>query len=228
MNSGKGHFLKRLGIKLIAAALILIGLFVIADLSFRPIVETVNAYECHALVSDIINEAVSAEIERTDVDYSKLVNLSSNSSGEVVSIESNVMNINRLKTNIAARVEREIERLSVMNIEVPIGTLTGIQLLHGKGFPVGMSIQPLGYAETSIISEFTEAGINQTRHRIIVEINVNVDAIIPGFSTDVAVETSVVAAETIIIGRVPDAYTHVVTSSEDLTGLLQDYGAVLQ
>lgn len=220
-------FFRRLGVKLIALALIILGLFFIADLSFRPIVETINAYECHERVSRIINNAVLAEIERGGAEYSKLVNLTTNNDGEVISVESNVMNINRLKTEVAERIEREIERLSAINIEIPIGTLTGVQLLHGKGFNVGMSVQPLGYATTSIISEFTSAGLNQTLHRIIIEISADVDAIIPGFSTRVPVTTSIVAAETVIVGRVPDAYTHVITESGDLAGTLNDFGAVL-
>lgn len=221
------RFLRKLGLKLTAAALIMAGMLFLADLSFRPMVETINAYECHKAVSRIINAAVLAEIERTGADYSMLVNLTTNSGGEVISVESNVMNINRLKTSIAERVEREIERLSAIDIQIPIGTLSGVQLLHGKGFNVGMSVVPLGYASTSVISEFTEAGINQTLHRIIIEINADVDAIIPGVSTRVAVSTAIVAAETVIVGRVPEAYTHVITQSEDLAGTLNDFGAVL-
>lgn len=219
------NILRKLGLRLIAAALILTGLTLLTDLSLRPVVEKVNAYECHAAVTRVINEAVLSELDRVGADYTTLVDLQTNSGGEVISVQSNVMNINRLKTNIADRVEREIERLSAIEIQIPIGTLLGIQLLHGKGFSVGMSVQPLGYASTAVISEFTQAGINQTRHRILIEISAAVDAVIPGYSTEVPVKTSIVAAETIIVGRVPDAYTHVVTESEELVGLLQDYGA---
>lgn len=220
-------FLRKLGLKLIAAALIVLGLLFLADLSFRPMVETINAYECHETVSRIINAAVLAEIERAGADYPTLVNLTTNNDGEVISVESNVININRLKTNIAERVEREIERLSAIDIQIPIGTLSGVQLLHGKGFNVGMSVVPLGCATTSIISEFTAAGINQTLHRIVIEISADVDAVIPGMSTRVPVSTAIVAAETVIVGRVPEAYTHVITQSEDLAGTLNDFGAVL-
>ncbi len=218
-------FFKKLGIKFIALALILLGLTAVIDLSLRPIIETVNAYECHAAVSGIINDAINAELMREDINYSKLVNLTTNAEGEVVSIESNVININLIKNNIAQRIERELERMEAVSIEIPIGTLTGIQMLHGRGFSVGMTVRPLGYAETTIISEFTEAGINQTRHRIIVEIDADVDAVIPGFSTNVSIATSIVAAETVIMGRVPDAYTHVLSSEEGLAGTLEDYKA---
>ncbi|MCI5579233.1 MAG: sporulation protein YunB [Oscillospiraceae bacterium] len=219
-------FLNKLGSKLLALAFILIGLFLLAEASFRPMIESINAYECHELVSDIINDAILSELEQSNVDYSSLVTLTMNGNGEVTSVQSNILNINKLKTNVAERIEREIERLSAVDIQIPIGTLLGLQLLHGKGFNVGMSVTPLGYATTTIISEFTEAGINQTLHRIIIEINADVDAIIPGFETRVPVKTSIVAAETVIVGRVPDAYTHVITQSGELAGTLNDYGAV--
>ena len=226
MSKRTRNILSRLCLKLAAVAMILVGLLFLADLSFRPMVETINAYQCHEAVVRIINSAVLAELERGEADYAKFVTLSTNKDGEVISIESNVTNINKLKTMIAERVEREIERLSSVSIEIPIGTLSGVQLLHGKGFNVGMSVVPLGYATTTIVSEFTEAGLNQTLHRIIIEIDAEVDAIIPGFSTRVPVSTSIIAAETVIVGRVPDAYTHVITDSGDLAGIINDYGAI--
>lgn len=225
MAQARGFF-RRLGIKLIAAGMVAVGMLLLMDLSFRDIIETVNAYECHELVSKVLNEAISEELENEDTDYNKLVTLSTNNDGEVISVESNVVNINKLKTGIIRRLEREIARLSAYNIEIPVGTLLGIQLLHGKGFNVGMTVQPVGMASASIISEFVSAGINQTLHRIVIEISTSVDSIIPGFSTRVPVTTTVVAAETVIVGRVPDAYTHVI-ASDSFSGYLNDYGAIL-
>lgn len=223
----KRALLRKIGIKLIALALILIGLLVLADAAFRPMIEKVNSYECHKAVSGIINKVVLEELERADTDYSSLVTLCTNDDGEVTSVQSNVKNINRLKTSVSDRVEREIADLSAVDIKIPIGTLLGIDLFHGMGFDVGMSVAPIGFANTTIISEFTEAGINQTLHRIIIEISADVDAIIPGLKTRVCVKTSIVAAETVIVGRVPNAYTHVITGSGDLAGTLNDYDAVL-
>lgn len=225
MTDKTRRILRKFGVKLTAAAMIMLGIVFLTDLSLRPIIQTVNAYECHAAVARIINKAVISELERTDTDYASLVDLATDSGGAVVSIASNVMNINKLKTNVADRVEREIERMSAIDIQIPIGTLTGVELLHGRGFAVGMSVKPLGYAKTAIISEFSEAGINQTLHRILIEIVAEVDAIIPGYSTTVEVRTTIVAAETVIVGKVPDAYTHVISSDPELTGLLEDYGA---
>lgn len=219
--------IKRLGIRLIAAALFVAGLGLVTDLCFRPIIESVNYNECHAAVSDVINKSIAAELEHGDISYDKLAVLTRDESGSVCSIESDTVNINRLKNNIASRLEEALAELGSIEIKIPVGTLTGIQLLHGRGFEVGMTVNPQGYAQTSIISEFTEAGLNQTRHRIIIQITAVADAVIPGYSSRVTVTTAVVAAETIIVGKIPDAYTHVVAGDTDLVGLLQDYGAVL-
>lgn len=219
--------LRSIGFKLIAVSLILVGLCVIMELSFRPVIETVSANECHLAVSEMINTAVSEELSREDISYTKLVELNTNSDGEIIAAQSNVVNINKLKTGITQRLEAELREMGSSDIGIPVGTLSGISLLHGRGFEVGMAIKPIGYPKTTIISEFTEAGINQTRHRIIIEITVDADAVIPGFSSEISVSTSIIAAETIIVGRVPDAFTHVVSGDNDLVGILQDYGATL-
>lgn len=219
------RFLNKLGLKLIAVAAILIGVFIFVEASFRPIIERVNSIECHKAVSDIINRVVLDELEIIGADYSSLVTLSTNSGGDVTSVQSNIVNINRLKTSVAERVEKEIARLADLEIKIPVGTLSGLKLLHGKGFDVGMTVKPIGYASTAIISEFSEAGLNQTLHRIVIEITAEVDAVIPGFETRVEVKSAIIAAETVIVGKVPDAYTHVVTGSDDVAGLINDYGA---
>ncbi len=226
MNTDKLHrILRSVGFKLVAVSLIFIGLAVMADLTLRPLIEKVNAYECRNRVTDIINTAVNQELTRSDISYAKLVELNENAEGDVVSVESNVLNINLLKTGISERIEREMKRLPAVDIAIPIGTITGLQMLNGKGFELGMSLMPMGHSSTRIISEFTETGINQTRHRIIIEISVMVEAVVPGYATEVAVKTSIIAAETIIVGKVPEAYTHVVSGDADLVGTLEDYEA---
>ena len=225
LSNNKPSILRSVGLKLISVSLIFIGMMLFVDVSLRPVVEKVNVVQCSNTVTDIINSAVMDELRREDIDYSSLVKLSTNHDGEVISVESNVTNINTLQASVSARLNRELQRMSAVDISIPVGTLLGVQMLHGRGFDVGLSLRPIGYPKTQIISEFTEAAINQTRHRIIIEVVAVVDAVIPGYSTGVTVTATVVAAETIIIGRVPDAYTHVVSSDNDLVGKLEDYEA---
>ena len=52
---------------------------------------------------------------------------------------------------------------------------------------------------------FEEAGINQTRHRIFLEIAASIQIVQPLLSSTITVKTDVPLAETIIIGNVPQA-----------------------
>lgn len=223
----RSSLFRSVGKKLIAVALFLAGAMVLADLSLSPIIESVTTYECHAALDQLINRSVSDELKQEETEYGKLVELVTGDNGEIISVESNSVNINLLKAGISERMNRELRDFAALEIMIPIGTLTGIQMLHGKGFNVGMTVTPIGYADTRLKSEFTSAGLNQTHHRILVEITVKADAIVLGYSTDVTITTTVVAAETIIVGKVPDAYTHVTSYDDDLMGTLQDYGAQL-
>ena len=55
-------------------------------------------------------------------------------------------------------------------------------------------------------NEFTAAGINQTLHRITIDINVTITILTLAGTQDVEVDSSVIAAETVIVGQVPTTY----------------------
>ena len=80
--------------------------------------------------------------------------------------------------------------------------------------------------ETALISSFQSAGINQTLHRILVQIKVDISAIIPGYTASGTIDTQFVIAETVIVGNVPEAYTHVISGNDDVLGEINDYGAL--
>ena len=69
-------------------------------------------------------------------------------------------------------------------------------------------MQFVGSSNASFENEFTEAGINQTKHRIILNVDVSVSILLPGFSTYTKVSNRFTVAETIIVGTVPDSYVY--------------------
>ena len=56
-------------------------------------------------------------------------------------------------------------------------------------------------------SEFSAAGINQTRHRVILNVTTDVYVIMNGNNTSTQVENSFIIAETVLLGTVPLAYS---------------------
>ena len=215
----------KIGRKLIGLALFLSGILLLADLRVRPIIEKTSAYQSKVLATRIINEAVYSELENESINYGDLVTIVYNSDNSISSIESNMVNINRVKARITKNVNDELSCLNEHELSISLGTASGFEMFYNQGPLIPIKVQPEGYVEATLISSFEGAGINQTLHRIIVEIKTDISAIIPGYTSSATVETQFVMAETVIVGNVPGTYTHVISGNEDLISQINDYGA---
>lgn len=69
-------------------------------------------------------------------------------------------------------------------------------------------MQSVGSSTAYLSNEFSSAGINQTRHQIILNVDVYVSILLPGFSTATKVSNAFTVAETVLVGTVPDSYTY--------------------
>lgn len=218
---------RRIGIKLIGSAFVLLGLAGILQLMIRPNIINVCEYNSKvvtvSLIDDAINERLSALADGAD--YDKLVKLSYTSDGRVASIESNTNLINRIKNDMLNEINDRLMNGETENVELSVGTLSGVPLLYGMGPTVRMSVEPKGYADAVFISEFSDAGINQTLHRMIMRTTVSVTAFIPMYSVETRVCGDFLIAETVIVGNVPESYTHVITEDKDIVDTINDFGA---
>ena len=216
---------KRIGIKLLAIALIIVGIFLLIDIRIRPIIEQTAIYQSKILATRIINDAVYSQLDDEDFKYEGLITLSYNEDNSVSSIESNMVNINKLKAKINNSVNDQLAKIDQYDLSLAIRTISGFYSFYNQGPLIPIKVLPEGYVETSLISSFESGGINQTLHRILVDIKVDISAIIPGYTASGTVQTQYVVAETVIVGSVPNAYTHVISGSEDIVGEINDYGA---
>ncbi len=103
-------------------------------------------------------------------------------------------------------VNARLSAIPDQNVSIPLGTLSGIEFLSGRGPRVKLKMLPSSYVESALVNKFDTAGINQTQHQIMIEFTVTMTAILAPYSTTVDVVTNVCIAETIIIGTVPDTY----------------------
>ena len=71
-----------------------------------------------------------------------------------------------------------------------------------------VKIVPLTSSHVEIRNELTAAGINQTRHQILMEVDVDVTVLLPWSTADTRVSCPVLIAETVIVGSVPQTYLH--------------------
>ena len=86
------------------------------------------------------------------------------------------------------------------------GSFTGFKLLAGRGPGVKIGISPIGDVETDLKSEFTSQGINQTLHRIYLNVKCRVNILTPFQDLEKEIINQVLLAENVIVGRIPNTY----------------------
>ena len=115
---------------------------------------------------------------------------------------------NRLQSSILNSILERISEISTRDLSIPLGSLTGSNLLAGRGPLITVRMQSLGSSTAYLHKEFTSAGINQTKHQILLTVDVYVSILLPSFTTATKVSNSFTVAETIIVGSVPESYTY--------------------
>ena len=182
---------------------LLLAVILVLDSQIRPIVTTVTANEAKMNAVDTINKAVSKELADNSVNYTDLVNIERDSSGKILAITTNMVKMNELKSALIESVQEQIRGMNHTDIGIPIGTLMGSELLHGRGFEIPLRITLSGNISADFKSSFESAGINQTKHQILLEIHTSVYSFLPGYDSTTDVDTSIPVAETVIVGEVP-------------------------
>lgn len=193
-----------IGLTLLGAGILVIALF--TTVTLPPAVTELALAAATDDITIIVNDVVSEILEGGELDYEKLVTLERNGQGAVTALIANSANINALRAKVTNAVVERFADTDLTRISIPVGNLIGGTLLSGKGPRLKLDILSVTNVVTSFRNEFTSAGINQTRHRIILDVEVSLEVLLgPDSGTD-SVLTEVIVAETVIVGTVPDAY----------------------
>ncbi len=154
--------------------------------------------------SDLINDAIDQQIATGDVHYDRIVYFEKDLNGSITALKTNMSEVNRLKTSILNIINDEILELDTSDLGIPLGNLILPEIMSGKGPTLPVSIISIRNSDASFSSNFTQAGINQTLHQIIMQVSIDVAVLILGQTNDFTVNSQVVIAETIIVGQVPE------------------------
>ena len=127
--------------------------------------------------------------------------------------------MNLLSAQCAEAAQQRIAALGEQGIAIPLGTITGISFLSGKGPAIHVSYTPAGSVQSQFSSEFTSSGINQTLYRVNIKLTASIQLVMPGIYELIRVSTEAAIAENIIAGEVPQVYTNV-ASEEDMLNLI--------
>ena len=208
----------------ISILLIFLIIFVSLDKRLRPIITDYSASVGETLMIKLVDETVAQIFEEEGVGYDDLVTLSRDENGNVTSLQINTAKINYIKSNISVMVAEKIAQKERYTLKIPLGTIIGNEYTVGRGPDIKFKMQITTTVIADFESRFYSAGINQALHQIHIKVKMNGQTVIPWYRSAFNLETSVIAAETVIVGITPDAYTNVIESGTDVTEDVFDFG----
>lgn len=138
--------------------------------------------------------------------HDDLVRYEKDQQGQIVAYRVNTQLINQVASRAAEEVHREFQALGTDPFQVPLGAMTGSQLLGTTGPRISVKMIPVGTVAINIREEFKSQGINQTRHRIWLEATARVQVVLPLLAREVVVVADVPVTETVIVGPVPSSF----------------------
>lgn len=170
-----------------------------------PVVLESTISTARAAGTNALNSAATAVINN-GISYDDLFHIRTNANGEVTMLEANSPTINNIAREIANLAQANLDAMGTLEVDVAAGTFTGLTLLIGFGPSVKLRILPIGYANCEFVSEFVAAGINQTLHKIYINVNAEIEVVTPLEDPMINVKVEVLVGENLIVGKIPDTY----------------------
>lgn len=172
-----------------------------AEIKMREYVENVVIHSVHKVLE-------SSEDEYGDREHGVITPVMNNDGG-VSMVTLNTDAVNRIGSEIAMEVNSDIHDGVAQTIQVSIGTMLRSKLLSQVTPAVKFDIMPVSVSEIGYKTEFEDAGINQTKYKVYIVINTEARVMAPFMAENIHVENTVLAAESVIVGGVPDTYANI-------------------
>lgn len=196
---------RRLMRRLLLLALVAALLFLLADRNVKPLVFSLAEARSAAMASQVLSGAM-AEALGEGVGYDELMNVRMDEKGQVALLSANTLRMNLLADRAGEAALRRLQSMSSEEVSVPLGAALGITLFAGAGPQIPISIVPVGSISSDFATEFEACGINQTRHKVYLQLTASIRIVIPTGAKTTHVSANMLVAESIIVGAVPDSF----------------------
>lgn len=180
--------------------------------AISPIFDTLCKDKAKSIATIVSNE--QATVVMKEHEYDEFFTIEKDNDGNITMIKSNVGPINEVISDVALKIQNEINEKGRDNIEIALGSFTGFKLVSGKGPGVPIRISSIGNVETDLRSEFTSQGINQTLHRVYLQVECEVSVLTPYKDITEKITNQVLIAENVIVGKIPNTYYNLEGVSE--------------
>lgn len=198
---------KRTKVKVIVAVvcLLVIVLGVVVMRNVTRVLISISEATIRSITTVAVNDAIYYTLNDA-IRYEDLITIKYDEQGNVSTITTDSLKINRIARDTAYLSQENLTRMSAEGIMVPVGALTGIEALAGFGEKINIKIIPISNVECRFVSKFVDAGINQTKHSLYLEIVSDISIIMPTETKNLASTIEVLICESVITGKIPDTY----------------------
>ena len=188
-----------------AALIVAASVIALLEYKLRPVVAEIASTQVQNTMTAVVEGAVTAR----QVSYADCVTIQRDEGGAITALTTDMARMNLLRAELTAAILEALEGVDVSDIEVPIGSLFDLEPLWAKGPALKAKAITVGTVRAEFDSQLTSAGVNQTLHRIWIEVEVPMTLLLPGGEVATSLHTQLCVAETVIVGRVPDTYLQV-------------------
>lgn len=172
--------------------------------SIEPIMERNCKNMAKSIATKISNNKATEVM--TKYEYNDILKITKDEEGNIKMVGTDIFVINKIISDVPVYIQEELEKSENNTFQIPLGSFLGSKIFSGIGPKVTVKMQVAGNLDTDLRSEFTSAGINQTLHRIYLEVKCNVIILTPFETMEEQIVNQVLLAEGVIIGNVPNSY----------------------
>lgn len=196
-------------ITLLLALVLSVYFIALLELRLRPVAEQLAARQ----VNNRVTAELSAALSGLQAGYDRLVEIQRGEDGTITALTSNMEQVNYIRAQGTQAALDTIAAIDVHTLGIPLGNLFDFDLLWAKGPEVEVHSLVAGTVTAQVYSDFRSAGINQTLHRVLLDVEVPLTVLLPGSRAETLVFVSVCVAETVIVGQVPQTYLNMAGGS---------------
>jgi sporulation protein YunB len=183
-----------------------VGVFIFLEHKIRSVRDELSMLEANTTASSALTAGLETALEKYRINYDDIVTFEYDSDGNIKSLSTDILILNTLGNEIGTNTDNLINEIGVYCIRVPLTSLLGIQLLAGIGPQIPFYVTMRGITSTSFENDFSDEGINQTRHQIYMNVKIKTYIIFSGEVTVVEYESKICIAESIIVGATPGTF----------------------
>lgn len=193
-------------IKILVMFVFVVSVCLVADIRMTPIINTLALSKAKNLATVIINDTVGNMLSQGDFTFDKLIKTEYDENGKISSLSADSIEMNKLKSLISVSIANAIGEIEESRISVALGTLTGSTFLTGRGPMIDLNVHISCACSIEVRNSFEYTGINQTMHKVMLEITTDVYVLSVGEGLSSQIFTSIPISETVIIGQIPEIY----------------------